>query len=903
MNSQEIEKNLEKIIAKLNNDDFIYEFLIAYGTSKSVVTRLKKGDQNRSKRENEVLCPKKIIFRVEASNNLLNAIDGIVKDLGVQKHSPRFAIMTDFKHLVAKDLNLGKALDIELKDLPKHYDFFLPLAGSEVYHSANDNEADRNAAYKMATLYDHLIEENPDIYQSEEQIHHLNVFLSRLLFCFFAEDTGIFPEDSIFTNTLAQHTDDKGGDTHSFLEMLFTRLDSKDTTGLPEFLAKFPYVNGGLFHDKISSPKFSAKARKILVELGELQWKNINPDIFGSMIQAVTTGVDRSKLGQHYTSVPNILKLIKPLFLDEFYEELEKATTVNQLYKLQHRLAKAKFFDPACGSGNFLIITYKELRVLEIEIIKKIIELSGDMLNTFASQIKISQFYGIEIDDFAHEIAILSLWLAEHQMNIIFEERLFDYAEVSSILPLKSMGNIKQGNATRISWEEVCPISNSNEVYIIGNPPYLGARLQDESQKRDMKHVFDSTSIAFNNLDYIACWFYLATQYILNQNAKFAFVTTNSINQGEQVAILWPNLLKNNIEINFAYPSFKWTNNAKGNAGVTVSIVSLRNNSNTEKYIFKQSVSNTVHKTVVKNINAYLIDGKNIFIKSRVKAISNLPEINFGSMANDGGNLLLSEEEKDALLSSNPEAAPYIKKLVGALEFIRGVNKFCIWIEDNELQNALTIPPLVERIKKTQEVRLTSKRASTQVLSEVSHKFAEIRYFPTDSIFIPSVSSEQREYIPIGFLGEDNIIVAPNFAIYYAQPWHFAVVTSSMHMVWVRAVGGKLETRYRYSAKLCYNTFPFPKIDKKQEELLTQYVFDILDARANHMGKTMAWMYDPDTMPKDLKEAHQALDEAIERCYRLQPFNSDSERLEYLFKLYEKMIAEEKTQKSSKTKG
>lgn len=904
MSSQEIESNLEKIIAHLNKDDFIYDFLIAYGISKSIVTRLKKGDQNRSKREDEVLYAKKIIFRIEDENNLLNAIDDISKDAGVQKHSPRFAIMTDFKHLVAKDLKLGKTLDIKIKELPKYYDFFLPLAGSEVYHSANDNEADRNAAYQMATLYDHLIEENPGIYHSKEQIHHLNVFLSRLLFCFFAEDTGIFPEDSIFTNTLVQHTNDSGSNTHLFLDKLFARLDSKDTTGLPEFLAKFPYVNGGLFRDKISSPKFSAKARKILVELGELQWKNINPDIFGSMIQAVTTGVDRSKLGQHYTSVPNILKLIKPLFLDEFYEELEKANTVNQLFKLQHRIANTKFFDPACGSGNFLIITYKELRVLEIEIIKKIIELSnGTMLNTFASQIKISQFYGIEIDDFAHEIAILSLWLAEHQMNIIFEERLFEYAEVASILPLKSVGNILQGNTTRISWGKVCSISNSDEVYIIGNPPYLGARLQDESQKNDMKRIFDSTSIAFNNLDYIACWFYLATKYILNQNAKFAFVTTNSINQGEQVAILWPHLLKNNIEINFAYPSFKWTNNAKGNAGVTVSIVSLRNNSNSEKYIFKQNASNIIHKTVAKNINAYLIDGKDIFIKSRGNAISNLPEINFGSMANDGGNLLLSEEEKDDLLSSNPEAAPYIKKLVGALEFIRGVNKFCIWIEDNELQNALTILPLAERVKKTQEVRLASKRASTQVLSKASHKFAEIRYFPTDSIFIPSVSSEQREYIPMGFLGVDNIIVAPNFAMYYAQPWHFAVVTSRMHMVWVRSVGGRLKTDYRYSAKLCYNTFPFPKIDKKQEELLTQYVFDILDARANHIGKTMAWMYDPETMPKDLKEAHQALDEAIERCYRLQPFNSDGERLEFLFKLYEKMIAEEQTKKSSKIKG
>ena len=893
MSTQEIANQLESILSKDDNDNFIYDFLLAYGISKSVVTLLKKGTHNRSKRDNELLYAKKILFRVEDSDNLLNAIDSLSDDNTIAKHSPRFALMTDFDNLVAKDLKLGKTLDIAFKELPKYYSFFLPLAGSEVYYSANDNEADRNAAYKMAILYDHLIEENPDIYQSKEQIHHLNVFLSRLLFCFFAEDTGIFPEDSIFTNTLGQHTAKDGSDTHIFLDKLFARLDSQDTKDLPKFLADFPYVNGGLFRDKISSPVFSAKARKILMELGDLQWKNINPDIFGSMIQAVTTGVDRSKLGQHYTSVPNILKLIKPLFLDEFYEELEKATTINQLYKLQNRIAKAKFFDPACGSGNFLIITYKELRVLEIEIIKKIIELSdGNLLNTFASQIKISQFYGIEIDDFAHEIAILSLWLAEHQMNIIFEERLFEFAEVSSILPLKTMGNIREGNSLRLDWKAVCPILADDEAYVIGNPPYLGARLQDDSQKSDMRFVFKNTSIAFNNLDYIACWFYLANNFILDNNAKFSFVTTNSINQGEQVSLLWPHLLNNNTEINFAYSSFKWTNNAKGNAGVTVSIVSMRNKSNAVKYIF-QTNNNVVHKVLASNINPYLIDNRNIYIVPRANVLSNLPEINFGSMANDGGNLLLSEKEAKELLDSYPQSKKFIKKLVGALEFIRGVNKYCLWIEDKDLQSALKIPFIANRIKNTEKCRLDSKRKSTQQLSDMAHKFAEIRYLATDSIIIPSVSSEKRKYIPMGFLNPDDIIVAPNFAIYHAKPCHFAIVTSHMHMVWVRAVSGKLKTDYRYSAKLCYNTFPFPKIDKTKEELLSQYVFDILEVRANHVGKTLKWMYDLETMPKDLKQAHEALDKAIEQCYQLKPFNNDIERLEHLFKLYEKMIAEE----------
>ncbi|MPX19309.1 SAM-dependent methyltransferase [Moraxella catarrhalis] len=891
MSSHKIENNLEKIIANLNKDEFIYEFLIAYDISKSVVTRLKKGDQNRSKREDEVLYAKKIIFRIEDENNLLNAIDDIAQDAGVLKHSPRFAIMTDFKRLVAKDLKLGKTLDIELKELPKHYDFFLPLAGSEVYHSANDNEADRNAAYKMATLYDHLIEENPDIYQSKEQIHHLNVFLSRLLFCFFAEDTGIFPEDSIFTNTLVQHTDDSGKDTHVFLDKLFARLDSQDTTGLPEFLAKFPYVNGGLFQDKISSPKFSAKVRKILVELGELQWKNINPDIFGSMIQAVTTGVDRSKLGQHYTSVPNILKLIKPLFLDEFYEELEKANTINQLFKLQNRIANTKFFDPACGSGNFLIITYKELRVLEIEIIKKIIELSNDaMPNAFASQINISQFYGIEIDDFAHEVAILSLWLAEHQMNIIFEERLFEYAEVASILPLKSMGNIKQGNATQEKWELICPISTTDEVFVIGNPPYLGARYQKDEHREQIKNVlFDYEN--YKRLDYIVCWFDKASNYIQGKNAKFAFVSTNSITQGEQVKPIWTKILGKNLEIDFAYKSFKWTNNAKGNAGVTVVIIGIRNSSNSPKYLFDKNI-----KSTVRNIDGYLSDDRYLNVTSRTKPLSNFQPITRTNPALDDGHFLLNETEKYDLIRLYPKAEKIIRPVVGAHEFLQGKKKFCLWISDDNLDLALSVPQIKERIEKVRLYRLNREnRPIKNDPATFPHRFLKMKMAKESVLLLPTVSSERRDYIPCGFFDNQTVVIDPNFAIYEPTPLSFAILSSRMHMVWVKKFSGKLKTDFRYSSTLCYNTFPFPKIDKKQEELLAQYVFDILDARANHIGKTLAWMYNSQTMPSDLKKAHQALDEAIEKCYRLQPFNSDSERLEHLYKLYEKMISEEET--------
>lgn len=487
---------------------------------------------------------------------MLSAIESLAKEERIVKHSPRFVIVTDYKNLVAKDLKLGKNLDISIKDLPNHYAFFLPLAGSEVYHSTNDNEADRNAAYKMAQLYDLLITQNPNVYNSKESIHNLNIFLSRLLFCFFAEDTEIFDGDSIFTNTLHQHTNQNGSDTHLFLDRLFDVLntDKDKRKNIPKHLSEFEYVNGGLFADKIASPVFTTKARKILIELGELNWRDINPDIFGSMIQAVVIPEYRSDLGMHYTSVPNIQKLIKPLFLDALYEEFENCKAISQLRKLINRIAKIKFFDPACGSGNFLIITYKEIRLLEIKILQRIIDLSPTPAMEFTS-IQLSQFYGIELDDFAHEMAILSLWLAEHQMNKVFEEMLFDYGKSKPILPLKQAGKIVCDNATRLDWKTVCPIKEE-EVYIIGNPPYYGARKQNADQKKDMEIVFNGIN-GYNNMDYISCWFFKAKNYIENHNSKVAFVTTNSITQGEQVALLWPNLISNKIEINFAHLSGK----------------------------------------------------------------------------------------------------------------------------------------------------------------------------------------------------------------------------------------------------------------------------------------------------------------------------------------------------------
>lgn len=898
MNSHEIEQNVKRIIEKFSKENFLYDLLLAYGISKTSITRLKSGDFNLSKVESEILYKKKIFFKQQPADKLLSSIENLAKEERILKHSPRFAVVTDYKNLVAKDLKLGKNLDISIKDLPNHYAFFLPLAGSEVYHSTNDNEADRNAAYKMAQLYDLLITQNPNVYNSKESIHNLNIFLSRLLFCFFAEDTEIFDGDSIFTNTLYQHTNENGSDTHLFLNRLFDRLNTENAKGFPAHFSQFPYVNGGLFRDKIASPVFTAKARKILIELGELNWRDINPDIFGSMIQAVVIPEYRSDLGMHYTSVPNIQKLIKPLFLDALYEELENCNTIPQLRKLINRIAKIKFFDPACGSGNFLIITYKEIRLLEIKILQRIIDLSPTPAMEFTS-IQLSQFYGIELDDFAHEMAILSLWLAEHQMNKVFEEMLFDYGRSKPILPLKQAGKIVQGNAARVDWKIVCPIGNNDEVYVIGNPPYLGSRNQNIEQKDDMDLTFRGIK-DYKKLDYIACWFYIASSYIQNTNSKYAFVTTNSITQGEQVALLWPLVFNKNQEISFAHQSFKWTNNAKGNAGVAVVIIGVRNIQEAEKYLYSQN-----HRQIVKNINPYLTNSPNIFVLPRNSSLSKFPLMITGSGPGDDGNLILEIPEKEKLVTQNPKIEGFLKKYVGAQELISNTHRYCIHVTNKNLKEAYTLKELASRFEKVKAFRTKSKKEGTKKKATTPHFFDEDRYLDCEFILVPKVGSERREYIPIGYFDGTFLPSNTTKVIYNVQPWLFGIISSKMHIVWVKAVAGRLKTDMQYSNTLCYNTFPFPDITLKQKENLNLYVFAILDERAKHPEKTMAQLYDPDKMPKGLKQAHEELDRAVEQCYRLQPFTSDTERLEYLFKLYEEMTKSgtlfEKQKKTRKT--
>jgi len=904
MNASQIEKNVIALVENFNKEEFVFDLLKAYGISKTSITRLKKGDFNLSKVDGEVLYKSKMLFKEVESGTLLNTIDELTKDTDSLKHNPRFVIVTDYKTLLAKDIRTGLALDTPILEIHKHFGFFLPWAGQEKYAQKNENYADRKASYKMAKLYDILVTENPNIY--EDGGHNLNIFLSRLLFCFFAEDTDIFPIEGMFTDTLEQHTQKDGSDTHSFLDRLFKVLNTEDNSKEASHFREFPYVNGGLFRDTIISPGFTKEARKIIIDCGDLDWSEINPDIFGSMIQAVVNPAYRSGLGMHYTSVPNIMKVIEPLFLNELNEEFEKHfNDVKRLNKLINRIAKIKVFDPACGSGNFLIIAYKQLRRLEINILARIYEVNHQLNLGFPdvyTKIKLSQFYGIELDDFAHEMAILSLWLAEHQMNKEFVSELQDYGKAEDILPLKEAGNITQGNATRLNWEDTCPNNENDEIYILGNPPYLGARNQDNIQKEDMELVFQGNS-DFKDSDYISCWFIKAALFIKNSNSKYAFVSTNSITQGEQVSYLWPKVFDKGLEIDFAYKSFKWVNNAKGNAGVTVVIIGVRNISLNSKYLISDK-----HSSQVSNINPYLTSAPTVFVRRSSKPISSdFPKMVMGNMARDGGNLILSTEEKENLLKNHYNVSSLIRPLLGSVEFIQGKKRWCLWIKDSQRELAESIPEIKKRIENVYNFRIASKAKTTNGYAVIPHKFAQRSPEDSDSIIIPRVSSERREYLPIGFLDSTNIISDSAQAIYNAQPWVFGMISSRLHMVWVRAIGGKLKTDYRYSSAICYNTFPFPKINQKQKEQINLHVFQILEEREKHSSKTMAQLYDPDKMPKDLKEAHHQLDLAIERCYRLKPFESDTERLEYLFKEYEKMINKntllEKPKKKRKKKA
>lgn len=873
----EIEDKLIEIVNQENHTNFLYDLLSVYNIPKATITRLKSGNQNLTKRTGEIHLKNRVWFKDTNEQNLFDTFVEVEEQVNDLSAKPRYILVTNFTNILAKDTKTQDALDINFKDLPKNFDFFLAWKGIEKINFDKENPADIKAAERFARIYDIVKKEN----KNKDQSKGFEIFFMRLLFCMFAEDTNIFNRGS-FTNSIKTITAEDGSDLNKFFTELFSVLDNKNREDIPTHFSEFPYVNGQLFSRQHESLNFSAKSRRLIIECGELlNWTKINPDIFGSMVQAIATNDNRSSLGTHYTSVPNILKVIKPLFLDELYETFEKSyNSVKKLDELYERIGTIKFFDPACGSGNFLIITYKELRHLEIKILLRKRELTENLM--YLPSVTLDQFYGIEIEEFSHDIAKLSLWIAEHQMNMELEEIFGD--KVRSTLPLQSVGDIRCANALQIEWRDVCSFEDGDEIYLFGNPPYIGAKKQKKEHKKDLELLFKNTQ-GFRLLDYISAWFYLGSQYISNTNAKLAFVSTNSITHGEQVSILWPTLFNQNIEIEFAYNNFKWSNNAKNNAGVTVVIIGLSNKNNINKNR-KLYLDNSLK--IVDNITPYLSPGENILVYKARTPISNLPKLNFGSMPNDGGHLLLSREEYQKFVSEKPNASKFIRKFVGSEEFIKDEYRYCLWINSSEIDEALEYNFISSRVNNVREKRLESRRVSTNKLAEKPFSFGEVRHQDVQAIVVPAVSSENRFYIPMGLSTPDTILSNRVYAIYGADIYILGILMSRMHMTWVKAVGGRLETRYNYSVGLCYNTFPLPEISTRRKNEIKGAIIDILDIR-EELGSSLGELYSPNLMPSELNNAHVKLDAIVDKIYQKRNFENDEERLALLLKLYQEM--------------
>lgn len=890
LNLKSVEERVQPLGGRDKYDrDFIFELLAAYGRSTANVTRLRNGSINVANDPTTEVAQKGVVYFKHTDDSLLEVIDELRNSPSVVRYSTRFVIVTDFVDLLAVDRKTGETLVSPIGDVERYFTFFLPWAGMEKAQYVAEAHADVKAAERMAKLFDELVAVNPDLNATEFGRHAMNVFFTRLLFCFFAEDTGIFREAQ-FTDAVGTLTQPDGSDVSEFLNSLFVALDTADTATKPAHLSTFPYVNGRLFTVKghHTVPAFNKRARDLLLESGRLLWNEINPDIFGSMFQAVVTPGQRADLGQHYTSVPNILKTIEPLFLDGLNDQFDSAfDSVLKLEALLRRIAKIKVFDPACGSGNFLVIAYKELRKLEHAILERLQALQGGKytFNLLGSRINIEHFYGLEIDDFAVEVAILSLWIAKHQMNVEFREK---FGIDLPLIPLKEAGQVKSGNAARTDWNTVCPNEGSEEIYLIGNPPYLGAKRQEAEQKADYEHVFGRRPYS-KNLNYIALWFVKGAEYIAGTRAELAFVTTNSVAQGEHVGLMFPMIFEMGLEIGFAYTSFKWENNAKRNAGITVAVINFRNVRPGQKYIFTGD-----RRIEAKRINGYLADGPDLVFTRRPTPMNRqLPPMVFGSMPRDGGHLILDPSEQANALKLEPEIARFLRKYVGSEELINGKERFCLWIEDVEVVDAMRVSFIAARLGAVAANRIQSKAASTADFASRPHRFVQISYVPTEAVVFPSISSERREYIPIGYVGAETVVSNKAFAIYNSEPWVFALLTSRMHMAWTDAVSGRQRMDYQYSNTIVYNNFPVPHLSDHAREQLTEAALRVLDTREYHSEKTLADLYDPDKMPDDLRQAHQELDDLVDLIFRKRQFGSDEERLSYLFGMYKQMTDED----------
>lgn len=917
MNPVEIEEAVTQLASEpFDRAEFPFQFLTAFGNKKTTTDRLRKGNTNQSDLSGGVLQRSNIHIATCAPGAVCETLTALRTSPKTATNKAKFILATDGVEFQAEDLNTGETVACDYPDFPDHFGFFLPLAGITTVEQIRESSFDIRATSRLNRLYMTLLQDNPDWAKAERRTD-MNHFMARLIFCFFAEDTDIFHPSYRFTATVEKMSAGGADNTADVISELFramnTPLAKRQEEGIARWADGFPYVNGNLFSGGVDVPRFSKIARSYLIHIGNLDWTKINPDIFGSMIQAVADDEERGALGMHYTSVPNILKVLNPLFLDDLRAKLEEAgDNSRKLLNLRSRMAKIRVFDPACGSGNFLVIAYKEMRAVEAEINKR----RGEPDRK--TEIPLTNFRGIELRDFPAEIARLALIIAEYQCDVLYRGQKEALAE---FLPLDSKNWIVQGNALRLDWLSICEptgkgggkifaddlygapldqakiefVNEGGETFLCGNPPYLGKGKKDESHQEDMQRIFASRTSQWGYVDYVGCWLLKAADYCRVVDGSIAaFVTTNSVCQGRQVLQLWPAIFNAQAEIRFAHLSFKWSNSAMHNAGVICVIIGLAKagSGSIERVIFDSDTAK-----IVENINPYLSSGANVVVESQSRPLSpQLPKVITGSVPNDGGNLIFSPTEMLNLTNRYPQAKPLFRKFMGSQDFIQGLQRACLLIPDSELERAIDIPEIAQRLEDVAKLRRQSpKKETRETLADIPHRFQHVAGVPAKAaLIIPSVSSEAREWFPVGYLATGTVV--SNLAFFANDPpiWSFAVGASKLHLVWLATVCGKLKTDYRYSNTLGWNTFPLPKLTEQNKADLTRCAEAILLAREAHFPATIADLYDPETMPEDLRRAHDENDETLERIYIGRRFRNDTERLEKLFELYTKMTTKGK---------
>ncbi|AMS32663.1 lactate dehydrogenase [Betaproteobacteria bacterium UKL13-2] len=912
MNAVEIEEAISNLAREpFNAAEFPFQFLTAFGNKETTVNRLRKGDSNASDLPGGVLQRNNIHISVCETGRVSATLKLLRESPRTASAKAKFILATDGVTLEAEETSTGDPIASEFQEFPKHFGFFLPLAGISTVKEIKNNPIDVRATGRLNKLYVELLKGDPE-WATAARRHDMNHFMARLIFCFFAEDTGIFNGEGLFTKTIDRMSAADSSNTHDVLSTLFramnTERSKRESEKIPTWADGFPYVNGGLFSGSTDVPHFTKMARNYLLNAGRLSWREINPDIFGSMIQAVADDEERGTLGMHYTSVPNILKVLNPLFLDDLHSQLTAAgDNARALLNLRKRMSKIRVFDPACGSGNFLVIAYKEMRAIEAEINQRRGEPHA------RTEIKLTNFRGIELRDFPAEIARLALIIAEYQSDVKYRGQKEALAE---FLPLDAMNWITCGNALQLDWLSIWPSTGTTvkivaddfftapieqaeidfeneggETYICGNPPYLGSTWQTDEQKQHLQAVFDGRTKGWKSLDYVAGWFMKAADYGTKTNAATAFVATNSICQGQQVPILWPLIFGSGHEIFFAHTSFKWANLASHNAGVIVVIIGISNHPSKARYLYTPNDEAEIVSKEVNNINAYLISGPNIVVdKGRLPDLQ-LSQMIFGNKSVDGGHLLLSSDEADGLRLNPDQRSRMLRRIYGSAEFIRGLVRYCLWIEDNDLPEAMSIEPIRQRIANVRSTRLASPDSGANEMANRPHQMREMNIGNRWTITVPRTSSENRPYLPVGLIDQRSTVTSEAFAMLDAPIWNLAIVASRLHLLWIATVCGKLKNDFRYSNTMGWNTFPMPRLTDQNKSDLTARAENILVTREAHFPATIAELYEPNAMPDDLLHAHEQNDEVIERIYIGRRFRNDTERLEKLFEMYAKTAA------------